>query len=91
MAEGDRDTYRRTSAALAREKEIMKDVDGELAPTEARLKPLRADIFSCLVRNRLGSGQERVQQYKTLHSIYDCSHLAAVLLRGPKCIIEQHL
>ena len=29
MAEGDRDTYRRTSAALAREKEIMKDVDGE--------------------------------------------------------------
>lgn len=28
MAEGDRDVYRRSQAALAREKEIMKDVDG---------------------------------------------------------------
>ena len=27
MAEGDRDVYRRSSAALAREKEIMKDVE----------------------------------------------------------------
>ena len=28
MAEGDRDTYRREQAALAREREIMKDVKG---------------------------------------------------------------
>ena len=28
MAESDRDTYRRQQAALAREKEIMKDVKG---------------------------------------------------------------
>ena len=28
LAEGDRDTYRREQAALAREKEIMKDVKG---------------------------------------------------------------
>jgi NADH dehydrogenase (ubiquinone) 1 alpha subcomplex subunit 13 len=28
LAEGDRDVYRRAHAALAREKEIMKDVDG---------------------------------------------------------------
>jgi NADH dehydrogenase (ubiquinone) 1 alpha subcomplex subunit 13 len=28
MAEGDRDLYRRQQAALAREKEIMKDVPG---------------------------------------------------------------
>lgn len=28
MAEADRDTYRREQAALAREKEIMKDVHG---------------------------------------------------------------
>ncbi|KAF8076659.1 GRIM-19 [Lyophyllum atratum] len=28
MAEGDRDVYRREQAALAREKEIMKDVKG---------------------------------------------------------------
>ncbi|KAG2013329.1 hypothetical protein CC2G_010251 [Coprinopsis cinerea AmutBmut pab1-1] len=28
MAEGDRDTYRRQQAALAREREIMKDVPG---------------------------------------------------------------
>ena len=28
MAEGDRDMYRREQAALAREKEIMKDVKG---------------------------------------------------------------
>lgn len=28
LAEGDRDTYRRQQAALAREKEIMKDVKG---------------------------------------------------------------
>jgi len=28
LAEGDRDTYRREQAALAREKEIMKDVEG---------------------------------------------------------------
>lgn len=28
MAEGDRDAYRRQQAALAREKEIMKDVKG---------------------------------------------------------------
>lgn len=28
MAENDRDVYRRSQAALAREKEIMKDVDG---------------------------------------------------------------
>ncbi|KAJ3797963.1 hypothetical protein GGU11DRAFT_31436 [Lentinula aff. detonsa] len=28
MAEGDRDAYRRQQAALAREKEIMKDVEG---------------------------------------------------------------
>ncbi|PWN41249.1 GRIM-19 [Ceraceosorus guamensis] len=28
MAEGDRDAYRREAAALAREKEIMKDVPG---------------------------------------------------------------
>ncbi|KAF8897810.1 GRIM-19 [Infundibulicybe gibba] len=28
MAEGDRDAYRRQQAALAREKEIMKDVSG---------------------------------------------------------------
>ena len=29
MAEGDRDVYRRSQAALEREKEIMKDVDGQ--------------------------------------------------------------
>jgi len=28
LAEGDRDAYRRSQAALAREKEIMKDVEG---------------------------------------------------------------
>lgn len=28
LAEGDRDAYRREQAALAREKEIMKDVKG---------------------------------------------------------------
>lgn len=28
LAEGDRDTYRRQQAALAREREIMKDVKG---------------------------------------------------------------
>jgi hypothetical protein len=28
MAEGDRDAYRREQAAVAREKEIMKDVKG---------------------------------------------------------------
>lgn len=28
MAEGDRDAYRRRQAALAREREIMKDVPG---------------------------------------------------------------
>jgi len=28
MAEGDRDGYRREQAALSREREIMKDVDG---------------------------------------------------------------
>lgn len=28
MAESDRDAYRRSQAALAREKEIMKDVPG---------------------------------------------------------------
>jgi NADH dehydrogenase (ubiquinone) 1 alpha subcomplex subunit 13 len=28
MAEGDRDAYRREQAALAREKEVMKDVKG---------------------------------------------------------------
>jgi hypothetical protein len=28
MAEGDRDAYRRQQAALAREREIMKDVPG---------------------------------------------------------------
>lgn len=28
MAENDRDVYRRSQAALAREKEIMKDVEG---------------------------------------------------------------
>ena len=28
MAEGDRDLYRRQQAALAREREIMKDVPG---------------------------------------------------------------
>jgi len=28
LAEGDRDTYRREQAALEREKEIMKDVQG---------------------------------------------------------------
>ena len=28
MAEGDRDAYRREQAAFAREKEIMKDVEG---------------------------------------------------------------
>lgn len=33
MAEGDRDAYRRQQAALAREREIMKDVPGwEVGP-----------------------------------------------------------
>jgi hypothetical protein len=38
MAEGDRDLYRREQAALAREKEIMKDVKGWEVRT-----PLRRD------------------------------------------------
>ena len=35
MAEGDRDVYRRSQAALEREKEIMKDVDGQCMPAAA--------------------------------------------------------
>ena len=39
LAEGDRDAYRRQQAALAREREIMKDV-----------KDWEVSLFYCLVR-----------------------------------------
>lgn len=43
MAEGDRDLYRREQAAIAREKEIMKNVPG----WEVRYAPLRLIPDKC--------------------------------------------
>ncbi|KAJ3915187.1 GRIM-19 protein-domain-containing protein, partial [Lentinula edodes] len=46
MAEGDRDAYRRQQAALAREKEIMKDVKGwEVSLTPQCCYVVRMKIF----------------------------------------------
>ncbi|KIJ37437.1 hypothetical protein M422DRAFT_60990 [Sphaerobolus stellatus SS14] len=43
LAEGDRDTYRRQQAALAREKEIMKDVPGWQAGKSVYHRPKQSD------------------------------------------------
>lgn len=45
MAEGDRDAYRRQQAALAREREIMKDVPGwEVGPAFNNRETRDADV-----------------------------------------------
>ena len=47
LAEGDRDAYRRQQAALAREKEIMKDVQGwEVGHHE----PILGTVFASFLR-----------------------------------------
>lgn len=83
MAEADRDTYRREQAALAREKEIMKDVPdwevriaaGSLRSgtpcskyTDPNLSPL--SVFS--FRRRFAGWQERVQHQALHPSIIRC-------------------
>lgn len=45
LAEGDRDAYRRNEAAIAREKEIMKDVEGECVMSSRHPPPLFLDSF----------------------------------------------
>lgn len=43
LAEQDRDAYRRNQAAIAREKEIMKDVEGWEVSSEALIGRVEAD------------------------------------------------
>lgn len=67
LAENDRDVYRRSQAMLAREKEIMKDVDGwevSLAPLGWLAKRTKVLKFVCLH----AGWQERLQ-HLTIHSL----------------------
>lgn len=64
LAENDRDVYRRSQAAVAREKAIMKDVEG----WEVRLDRVK-DVKAPAAEHRLSTGRkERIQQ-STIHSL----------------------
>lgn len=67
MAEGDRDAYRRQQAAIAREKEIMKDVKG----WEVSSTLLLLGANPCLLAS--AGGQEYLQQSQVCLASFRCA------------------
>lgn len=62
LAERDRDEYRRSQAALARETEIMKDVEGWEVSRQTRDKALKMGTDA--------SGWKERVQYQAIHSSF---------------------